>query len=85
MQGDITTLFLTPQIIETYIQYKFLQGVKNTSCAKYTGTLNGLADYLKDKPITKEILARWRTYLTDKGYSKITIRKYITVINDFLR
>ncbi len=74
------------ELIDTYLQNKSNQGVADVSVAKYRAPLKELLQWAKeDRTITAVRLQDWRHDLELHGYSKITIQKKVTVINDFLR
>ncbi len=81
-----TKLLLTEQNLETYLQAKISNGVSPVSVAKYKTPLFHLHDWLgEDKEVSAFRLQEWRKSLVAHGYGKITVQKYVVVINDFLR
>ncbi len=74
------------ELIDIYLQNKSNQGVSDVSVAKYRAPLKELLLWVKEEhTITAARLQEWRKDLESYGYSKITIQKKVTVINDFLR
>ncbi len=87
LKPDRTGFFeLNWELIDTYLQRKSEQGVSDVSIAKYRAPLKELLQWAKeDRTITAVRLQDWRHDLELHGYSKITIQKKVTVVNDFLR
>ncbi len=87
LKPDRTGSFeFSQELIDTYLQNKLNQGVADVSVAKYRAPLKELLLWVKeDHTITAARLQKWREDLEIYGYSKITIQKKVTVINDFLR
>ncbi len=79
-------MILTEEAFEKYLQKKIEQGVSRVSVAKYRTHLQSLYGWLpKDKELTKERLHQWYKFLKDSGYSQVTVQKYVTDINTYLR
>ncbi len=77
---------LSQETIDKYLQEKSNQGVSKSAIAKYRSSLQELLEWVKeDQLLTAVMLQAWRTELEAYGYSKITVQKKVTVINDFLR
>ncbi len=77
---------LNQELIDTYLQAKSDQGVCDSAIAKYRTALKELFRWIaEDDIVTAKRLQEWRKDLEDVGYSKITVQKKVTVINDFLR
>ncbi len=87
MEKDSLQLFLmTQEEIDTYLQEKSNQGVLPVTVAKYKAPLMKLLLWLEDDQLlTAEKLRAWRKVLEEQGYSKVTIQRNVTVVNDFLR
>lgn len=87
LQPDRTGSFeFSQELIDTYLQNKSKHGVSDVSVAKYKAPLKELLLWVKtDHTVTAARLQEWRADLEVYGYSKITIQKKVTVINDFLR
>ncbi len=82
----ITTMLLTETAITNYLQSKLDAGVSAVSAAKYKGPLYRLYEWLgDDKSLSYSKLQAWRQNLDAYGYGKITVQRYVTVVNDFLR
>ncbi len=85
-QENLTADFTVSQEkIAYYLVAKAGQGIRPQACRKYRYSLDKLFAAFENKPVTAESLTRWRSYLSGRGYSKITIQRHITVVNDFLR
>ncbi len=81
-----TKFLLTEQNLETYLQAKISNGVFPVSVAKYKTPLFHLCDWLgEDKELSAVRLQAWRKSLDEYGYGKITVQKYVVVVNTFLR
>ncbi len=81
-----TKFLLTEQNLETYLQAKISNGVSPVSVAKYKTPLFHLHSWLgEDKELSTFRLQAWRKSLDEYGYGKITVQKYVVVINTFLR
>ncbi len=77
---------LSQETINSYLEYKSKHGVSPTSIAKYRAPLKELFQWTKrDRILTATRLKKWRKELETYGYSKFTIQRKVTVINDFLR
>ncbi len=86
MNSTVTAMLLTESIINRYLQDKLDAGVSPVSVAKYKTPLFRLYDWLgDDKALSVPRLQEWRKSLAAYGYGKITVQKYVVVINDFLR
>ncbi len=83
---DQASLVFGQDRIERYLQKKLDQGVSNVSAAKYRTPLYELLRWTGDDPtLTASRLCAWRKTLEAHDYSKDTIQRKVTVINDFLR
>ncbi len=81
-----TKFLLTEQNLEAYLQAKISNGVSPVSVAKYKTPLFRLCDWLgEDKELSAVRLQAWRKSLDEYGYGKITVQKYVVVVNTFLR
>lgn len=86
MVNTITVKRLTETEIQEYLQGKQNAGVAPAAVAKYKVALYHLMKYLgTENELTSSRLQEWRQNLNAHGYGKITIQRYVTVVNDFLR
>ncbi len=86
MTHIVTAMRLTDSEIQWYLQEKLAAGVSSAAVAKYKTALYHLHDWLgDDKQLSAVRLQAWRASLDAHGYGKITVQKYVTIVNDFLR
>ncbi len=87
MDGTVIKTFsLTSEAIETYLKAKGREGVTSASILKYRDTFKNLYQWLAGNlSIDHMRLQEWRNYLEQVGYSKATVQKYVTRVNNFLR
>lgn len=52
---------------------------------KYVRDANEFADWLAGRPVTKESMIDWKTFLREKGYATTTINSKLTAVNGLLR
>ncbi len=91
LQGGMPVAVLYAMILSETEISGYLQGKRNTGAsavtvAKYRTPLYRLWDWLgENKEVSAARLQDWRRSLVAHGYGKITVQKYVTVVNDFFR
>ncbi len=80
-----TVFLFCQEEIDGYLQSKAEQGISAVTLTKYRAPLKELLQWLDGEAATAQKLKDWRKALEVYGYSKITIQKKVTVVNDFLR
>ncbi len=79
-------LTLSKNNIQRYLDFKTTIGLKKEVIKRYETYLNTLYEWLPvDKLLNKQRLIAWRKMLENKGYQDITIRKYVTCVNNYLK
>ncbi len=74
------------EAIEKYLADKSAAGVSAVTIGKYRTTLQNLLKWsADDATLTPRRMRDWRQSLVGCGYGKITVQRYVTVANDFLR
>ncbi len=77
---------LNREAIDGYLQRKSSQGAAPVTIGKYRTPLLHLLQWSGEPAeLTPPKLQLWRQALVEHGYSKISVQKYVTVVNDFLR
>ncbi len=82
----LTNFILSREVIDTYLKNKADQGVALVTIRKYRTPLLHLLQWTGDSSqLTAQKMNSWRQSLVEHGYSKVSIQKYVTIVNDFLR
>ncbi len=75
----------TLEVIEIYLQKRQSEGVADSAIVKYRDALKNLYLWLGDNLRLDAVrLQQWRLHLESFGYSKHTVQRYITRVNNFL-
>ncbi len=84
-QAEEQCLMLTPESVESYLQSVQSEGVAPSAIVKYRNAMNNLSLWLGDNlALDVDRLRSWRQYLDAFGYSKHTVQKHITQVNNYL-
>ncbi len=84
-QAEEQCLMFTPESVESYLQAVQSEGVAPSAIVKYRNAMNNLSLWLGDNlALDADRLRSWRQYLDTFGYSKHTVQKYITQVNNYL-
>ena len=72
---------LTPDLIRRYARQLREQERSAATIQKYVHDLTALAEFLGDRPLTKELAAEWRAELTAQGCAPVTVNAKLSALN----
>ncbi len=86
MAPDRSALYLSPNVIDTYLQRKLDAGISPVAVDKYRTPLRWICEWFGEaQAVTLAELQRWRKKMEDSGYSKSSVQNNVSVVNGFLR
>lgn len=76
---------ITSESINQFKIWLRVEDRSNGTIEKYIRDINSLAAWLREKPLTKELLTEWKDHLKTTNYSPTTINSMLAAANTYCR
>lgn len=75
---------LTDDHLEAFLEWLKLEEKSSATCEKYARDIRRFMEYTADESVSKEVVARWKNDLMEKGYAVRSINSMLASLNSLL-